>query len=114
MATSPCTLQVILSHFADVELTTQAKKEARPIVKELTGIDHYDAHAEQLDAIYKQIFNISYPEMKARISKLSSNPDDLPSTDFVKLLIFLSLQMINGYQKLINASWQMGRNRKAI
>lgn len=42
--TRPCTLQVMLFHFGDVELTTQAKTAARDDVCRLTGIENYDAH----------------------------------------------------------------------
>ena len=83
---SPCTLQVILSHFGDVRLETQAKKEARPLVKELTGVENYDAHRDQLEAICKQIFYRTYFEMKQRVAMMSTNPDDLPSTNILTLL----------------------------
>ena len=39
--TCPCTLQVILSHFGDVQLTTQAKKAARDDVQRLTDVANY-------------------------------------------------------------------------
>lgn len=90
--TSPCTLQVILSHFDEVSLTTQAKKTARPIVKALTGVDGYDAHKDQLEAICKQIHLSTYPKMKERIGKLSTNPDMIPSTNMLTLLDRLESQ----------------------
>lgn len=40
----PCTLQIILLHFGDVVLKTQAKKAAREDVFALTGVENYDAH----------------------------------------------------------------------
>ena len=40
---NPCTMQIILSHFADVKLKTQAKKKNAPIIKKLTGVDNYSA-----------------------------------------------------------------------
>lgn len=84
--TSPCTLQIILSHFGDVKLETQAKREARPVVKDLTGVENYDAHHDQLDAICKQIFYRTYPEMKQRVAMLSTDPEKLPSTNMLELL----------------------------
>ena len=100
---SPCTLQVILSHFDDVSLTTQAKKEARPLVKALTGVDGYDAHQDQLKAICSQIFWRTYPLMKERIGKLSTNPDTMPSTNMLTLLERLESQ---------DASWISEINAK--
>lgn len=53
--TCPCTLQVILSHFGDVQLTTQAKKAARDDVQRLTDVANYDAHQDQLKTICSKI-----------------------------------------------------------
>ena len=100
--TSPCTLQIILSHFGDVKLETQAKREARPVVKDLTGVENYDAHHDQLDAICKQIFYRTYPEMKQRIAKLTTDPNELPSTNMLELLEHLESSDA-GWIKEINA-----------
>ena len=87
--TSPCTLQIILSHFGDVRLTTQAKKAARSDVKRLTGVTDYDAHQEQLETICSKIYYRSYEEMKRRIAELSTCPDDMPSTNMLSLFRYL-------------------------
>ncbi len=83
--TSPCTLQVILSHFSDVKLVTQAKKECAPIVKELTDVDNYDAHEEQIKEICSKIHYRTYDEMKNRIALISGDPNDIPSTNLLEL-----------------------------
>jgi len=83
--TCPCTLQIILSHFGEVELKTQAKKEARPIVEMFTGVQGYDAHKEQLQTICSKITQKTYCEMKQRICKMSSFPEDIPSTNLLEL-----------------------------
>lgn len=90
--TSPCTLQVILSHFGDVQLTTQAKKAARADVERLTHVSDYDAHQDQLEAICSKIHYRSYAEMKARVSNLSTCPDDIPSTNILTLFKYLESQ----------------------
>lgn len=90
--TCPCTLQIILSHFGDVCLTTQAKKAARTDVKNLTGVKDYDAHQDQLDTICGKIFYRSYEEMKQRVAKLSTCPDDIPSTNMLSLFKYLESQ----------------------
>lgn len=84
--TSPCTLQVILSHFGDVSLTTQAKKVARDVVKQFTGVDKYDAHQDQLNTICSQIHYRTYADMKQRVSQLSTCPDEMPSSNILELL----------------------------
>lgn len=90
--TSPCTLQVILSHFGDVCLTTQAKKAAQGEVERLTSVKNYDAHFDQLNVICNKIFYRSYKEMKNRIAGLSTYPDDLPSTNMLSLFGYLESQ----------------------
>jgi hypothetical protein len=97
---SPCTLQVILSHFGDVKLETQAKKTARPVVEALTGVKNYDAHKEQLDAICKQIYLRTYPEMKQRVASLSTDPNDLPSTNILALLGHLESSDVSWIERI--------------
>ena len=84
--TCPCTLQVILSHFDEVSLSTQSKKLAQPIVEKLTGVKNYDAHHDQLKEICGKIFYRSYEVMKERVGKISTCPDDIPSTNILELL----------------------------
>lgn len=84
--TSPCTLQVILSHFGDVSLTTQAKKAAQDVVKQFTGVDKYDAHQDQLITICSQIHYRTYADMKQRVSRLGTCPDHMPSSNILELL----------------------------
>lgn len=91
--TKPCTLQVILSHFGNVRLTTQAKKDAREDVERLTGVKDYDAHEDQLNDICKQVTKSNYKEMKEKIIAIGkdfNNPqasnldvlfNDLENTD---------------------------------
>lgn len=79
--TRPCTLQVILYHFDNVELTTQAKTAARDDVCRLTGIKNYDAHQDQLEDICKKIHFRSWECMLKRLKLLSTNPDVLPSSN---------------------------------
>ena len=73
-------------HFGDVRLETQAKKNARPHVKALTGVDNYDAHQDQLKDICNQIHYRSYSDMKERVENISTCPDDMPSTNILTLL----------------------------
>lgn len=79
--TRPCTLQVILSHFGDDTLTTQSKAAAIEPVQRLTGVKNYNAHQDQIKEICKKITKRSWKVMLTRISQLSTNPSDLPSTN---------------------------------
>lgn len=101
--TCPCTLQVILSHFGDVQLTTQAKKAARDDVQRLTDVANYDAHQDQLKTICSKIHYRSYEKMKQRIAQLSTCPDDIPSTNILSLF---------GYLESQNPQWIDGINER--
>ncbi len=79
--TRPCTLQVILLHFGEVELKTQAKVAARDDVYRLTGIENYDAHQDQLEEICQKIFFRNWDCMIERLGQMSTNPDDMPSSN---------------------------------
>lgn len=83
--TRPCTLQIILSHFGEVHLTTQAKSAAREDVERLTGVKDYDAHQEQLNTVCQKIFFRDWIKFYERLELLSTDPNDIPSGN-IKLL----------------------------
>lgn len=83
---NPCTMQIVLSHFGDVQLTNQGKKTNAAVIEKMTGIADYDAHADQIAAICAKIYQRTYPEMRARVSMMN-NPDTVPaSTNFIEYL----------------------------
>ena len=82
---NPCTMQVILSHFGDVNLRTQNKKKNNSEIVRLTGLKSdkcYDGCKEHRNFICSKITVENYNEMKKRIAKLSSTYSDNPSTNF--------------------------------
>ena len=86
MFVNPVNLQVVLSHFGDVELNKKSKKGNSDIVYELTNVENYDAKEEQIKEIISLINTRNYYEMKERISKLSTNYYVVPSTNFLLFL----------------------------
>jgi len=83
---NPCTMQIILSHFGDVQLTNQGKKTNADIIERLTGVRNYDAHKEQIEEICRQVLHRNYPDMKSRIASMN-NPDTVSaSTNFISFL----------------------------
>ncbi len=79
--TRPCTLQVILYHFGDVSLTTQSKPAAKDDIYRLTGVQDYNAHQDQLRDICQKIYFRNWDFMLERLSLLSTDPDDIPSSN---------------------------------
>ena len=83
---NPVTLQIVLSHFGEVKLTSSGKKTNAPIVETLTGIKNYSAKDEQIKEMVNHIHYDSLEIFKKRLRNVSSKIDDIPSTNF---LVFL-------------------------
>ena len=62
-------MQIILSHFDEVSLTTQSKKANSAIIEKLTGVKAYNGHKDQITEICNKIRQSSYPKMKGRLRK---------------------------------------------
>lgn len=83
---NPCTMQIVLSHFGDVELKNQGKKTNAAVIERLTGVRHYDAHEEQIKEICSQIFRRSYGDMKRRVEAIQFGDTTPCSTNFYEFL----------------------------
>lgn len=83
---NPVTLQIVLSHFSKVSLTHVAKARNSEIVEQLTGIKNYSAKEEQIKEMMNKITYSTYEIMKQNLQELSSNVDDVPSTNFIEFL----------------------------
>ena len=79
---NPCTMQIILSHFGEVELKSHSKRINAPIIQELTGIVSYGAHEDQIKSICNKINRKSYGDMKERVKKINFSDTTLCSTNF--------------------------------
>ena len=82
----PCTMQIILSHFAEVKLKSQSKSMNKKIIKELANIEDYKATSEQRKELFKLIKRKNYEQMKCNLQNISTNDSDLPSTNFLYLI----------------------------
>ena len=83
---NPCTMQVILSHFAGIKLTSQSKAINSRFIEEYTGIKNYKATLEQRTELFSHIKRDNYKVMKENVAKLSSDDSDLSSTNFLKFI----------------------------
>ena len=83
---NPCTMQIILSHFAEIKLTSQSKHVNAKYIEELTGIKGYNATDTQRKDLFSKIKRNNYEVMKENIKKLSTNDEDISSTNFLKFI----------------------------
>lgn len=87
MYANPCTMQIILMHFADsVQLSSQSKKTNAQQIAKLTGVENYDAHAAQIDAICGQLRRSNYDKMRERLKTITAPDTVVPSTNFGEFL----------------------------
>lgn len=83
---NPCTMQIILSHFAEIKLTSQSKAINSEYIKKFTGIENYKASEEQRKELFSKINRNNYEIMKENIKKLSSNDEEVSSTNILDFI----------------------------
>ena len=83
---NPVTLQIVLSHFGEVNLTKISKSKNSETVKLLTGIENYAAKEQQIEEMVNMIHPDSLPDFKFRLSKISKDINDIPSSNFLTFL----------------------------
>ena len=83
---NPCTMQIILSHFAKIKLTSQSKSVNAKYIEKLTGIKNYKATDEQRKELFSKIKRDNYETMKENVKKLSTIDKDLSSTNILKVI----------------------------
>ena len=98
---NPCTMQIILEHWTDIRLKSPAKKVNAPVIKQFTGIENYKGRADQREEVMKYITAENYQDMFQRISAMESDDSIVGSSNFDKLLRYLS-DADNGWINKIN------------
>lgn len=83
---NPCTMQIMLSHFAEVKLTSQSKSVNGEYIENLVGIQNYKATEEQRKEFFGKIKRENYEVMKENIAKLPTNDEETSSTNFLKFV----------------------------
>lgn len=83
---NPCTMQIIISHFAEVKLTSQSKSINSKFIKKYVGIDNYKATKEQRKELFSKIKRNNYEKMKENVAKLSTDDNITSSTNILKFI----------------------------
>ena len=76
---NPCTMQIIIQHWSEELLKSPSKHSNASIIEKYTGIDNYDAHANQRAEMMKLVNVENYRAMVERVSHLSTN-DEMPNS----------------------------------
>lgn len=99
---NPCTMQIVLSHFAEVKLVSQSKSINSKYIEELTGIKDYKATDEQRKKLFGKIKRDNYETMKENVKKLSVNDEDISSTNILKFVEKLEKDDANWIDEINN------------
>ena len=83
---NPCTMQIILSHFSEIKLTSQSKSVNSKFIKKFVGIDNYKATSEQRKILFSKINRNNYLKMKENVAKLSTDDNITSSTNILKFI----------------------------
>lgn len=84
---NPCTMQIIISHFANIKLTSQSKAVNSKYIEKYIGIKKYKATEEQRKELFNKIKRSNYQIMKENVSKLSTDDNDVSSTNILKFVL---------------------------
>ena len=83
---NPCTMQIIIKHWADENLRSPAKTINAPRIKALTGIENYKARADQLKDLMQRITTKNYRSMRQRIRHLKKSDTVTGSSNFERFM----------------------------
>ena len=87
---NPCTLQIIVEHWADIKLKTPAKKVNAEIIDKLTGVKNYKGRDDQRAELMQQITAKNYQAMYERVRKMENVDTVVGSSNFDCLVEYLS------------------------
>ena len=63
---NPCKMQIILSHFLKINLKSPSKKQNAEYIKQISGINNYDAHNDEREKLFKLVKRDNYLTLKKK------------------------------------------------
>lgn len=97
---NPCTMQIILLHFGDITLKSSQKAKNAEDIERLTGIKGYNASEEKRKELFDKITKENYDEMRERIKSLSTNSNDVNSSNISKFFDYLEAYYEKWYESI--------------
>lgn len=92
---NPCTMQIILSHFAKVSLKSSSKNVNKTLIESLTGIKNYKAEENQRKELMNKITQKNYKIMKENLTDISQDDNNIPSTNFLEFTSYFESETTN-------------------
>lgn len=97
---NPCTMQIIIVHWADTKLKTPAKKINSEIIGKITGVNNYKGRADQRLELMSQITAENYHIMSERVRKMESDDTVIGSSNFDRLVDYLATDDTTWVEKI--------------
>jgi len=97
---NPCTMQIMLLHFADVMLTSKSKSKNAAVIEKLTGIKNYGGHDNQRAVFMKQLTKDNLANMVERVETLPKDVTQKGSSNFSVLLLYLNSESTKWIKEL--------------
>lgn len=97
---NPCTMQIIIEHWAEVMLKSHLKNKNAPVIFELTGVEHYKGRIDQRQKLFSKINKENYLDMTKRISNLSTDDTVKGSSNFGHFITCFSSENDAWIQKI--------------
>lgn len=85
---NPCTMQIVIEHWKEINLKSPAKGTNASVIFECTGIENYKGREDQRKAMMEQITSENYEDMKKRVSRLSDIDSEMNSSNICRFLNF--------------------------
>ena len=83
---NPCTMQIILKHWTDEMLKSQAKQVNAPLIEKYTRAKGYKGKGNQIKDVMEQITSENYRIMHERVKLLEQNDSIIGSSNFSKII----------------------------
>lgn len=97
---NPCTMQIILKHWTDEMLTSQAKQVNAPIIEEHTKVKGYKGKENQIKEIMNCITTKNYSAMRERVKLLDQNDSIIGNSNFSKIIEWLESENCEWIDKI--------------
>ena len=79
---NPCTMQIIIKHWTDENITSPAKKVNAPLIEKCTGVENYKGRADQIIRVMECVTVENYVDMCRRVDELDSDDSVGGSSNF--------------------------------
>lgn len=83
---NPCTMQIVIEHWQEINLKSSAKSVNASIIKECTGVENYKGREDQRQAMMDKITSDNYADMKERVGRLSDVDTEKNSSNISRFL----------------------------